>query len=360
MTKTLERFQNGLETVPADVAWYLSDLGKALGKQQLFTAQAPQKLKALKEHALIESTVSSNRIEGIEVDGRRVGTLIFGSAATTNRDEEELRGYRLALNWIHSDAPNIECNEKNILKLHSLTRGDIWDSGQFKEKDGDIIERYSNGETRVRFRTVSAANTPGCMKSLFDLWSRCTREKWVAELLAVAAYNLDFLCIHPFRDGNGRVSRLILLLQSCHLGYEVGRYISLERIIEQNKERYYETLEQSSKGWRQGNHDPWPYIRYVLFILKDAYRELEARLGTTGEPRGAKTAAVISAIERIPGTFSVAKLRGECPGVSIDMIRRVLKDLQAGGRVECQGRGPASTWEKTDNWQDRKSGDHVE
>ena len=351
MTKTLEKFQNGLETVPADVAWYLSDLGKSLGKQQLFAAQAPQKLKALREHALVESAVSSNRIEGIEVEGRRVGTLIFGSAAATNRDEEELRGYRLALDWIHSDAPNIECNEKNILKLHSIARGDIWDSGQFKEKDGDIIERHPNGETRVRFETVSAANTPDCMKSLFDLWSRCNREKWVAELLAVAAYNLDFLCIHPFRDGNGRVSRLILLLQSYHLSYQVGRYISLERIIEQNRERYYETLEQSSKGWHEGNHDPWPYIRYVLFVFKDAYREFERRLGMIGEPRGAKTAAVLSAIDRIPGTFSVAKLRRECPGVSIDMIRRVLKDLRAKGRVECQGRGPASTWKKTERRQ---------
>jgi len=350
MTRTLERFQNGLETVPADVAWYLSDLGKSLGKQQLFAAQAPQKLKALKEHALVESAVSSNRIEGIEVNDRRVGTLVFGRAATTNRDEEEVRGYRLALDWIHSDASNIECDEDNIRRLHSIARGDIWDSGQFKEKDGDIVERYPNGETRIRFKTVLAQDTPACMRSLFDLWSRCIREKWVAEIVAMAAYNLDFLCIHPFRDGNGRVSRLLLLLQSYRLGYEVGRYISLERIIEQNKDRYYETLERSSVGWHDGKHDPWPYIRYVFFILKEAYRELEERLGAIGEPKGAKTSAVLSVIGREQGTFSVAKLREQCPGVSLDMIRRVLKDLQAVGRVECLGRGPASRWRKTDRF----------
>jgi Fic family protein len=350
MTKTLEKFQAGFETIPTDVAWYLSDLGESLGKQKLFTAQAPQKLKALKEHALIESAVSSNRIEGIEVESKRVGTLVFGKAPTANRDEEELKGYRLALDWIHSDASNIKCNKANTLKLHSLARGDIWDSGRFKEKDGDIIERLPNGETRVRFKTVSAKKTPAYMRSLFKIWSNCTKERWVAGPVGIAAFNLDFLCIHPFRDGNGRVSRLLLLLQSYHLGYEVGRYISLERIIEQNKERYYETLEQSSLGWHKGEHDPWPYIRYLLFVFKEAYREFERRLDVLGEPKGAKTSAVHAAIGRIPGPFSVAYLRRECPAVSIDMIRRVLKDLRAKGRVECQGRGPAAKWRKTKNW----------
>ena len=346
MTRTLERFMGGVETVPADVAWYLSDLGKSLGKQQLFTAQAPQKLKALKEHAIVESAISSNRIEGIEVNDRRVGTLVFGKAETRDRDEEEVRGYRLALDWIHSDAGNIECDVNGVLKLHAIARGDIWDAGRLKERDGDIIERYENGETRVRFQTVPAAQTPKHMEALSDLWSRCVRERWVAEPVAMAAHNLDFLCIHPFRDGNGRVSRLLLLLQSYHLGYEVGRYISLERIIEQNKDRYYETLELSSQGWHDGAHDPWPYIRYVLFVFKEAYRELEVRLGDLAEPRGAKTAAIIRAIDGSSGTFSVAELKARCPSVSVDMIRRVLKEQRAEGKVECLGRGRLSRWRR--------------
>src|SRR5262249_54567718 len=158
-----------------------------------------------------------------------------------------------------------------------------------KEKDGDIVEKYPDGRQRVRFRPVAAAGTPEAMRGLVQLWEDGLKERWAHPLVLMAAFNLDFLCIHPFRDDNGRVSRLLLLLQCYHLGYEVGRYISLERLIEQNKERYYETLEQSSQGWHEGRHDPWPYINYLLFILKTAYQEFEERVGQTISPKGAKT-----------------------------------------------------------------------
>jgi hypothetical protein len=137
-----------------------------------------------------------------------------------------------------------------------------------------------------------------------------------------------------------------MLLQCYHLGYEVGRYISLERIIEQNKERYYETLEQSSAGWHDGKHNPWPYIIYILFILKTAYREFEERLGSTQSPRGAKTEMVEAAIDARSGEFTLNQLEYVCPGVSRDMIRRVIRGLQKAGRVECLGRGPLATWRK--------------
>jgi Fic family protein len=162
----------------------------------------------------------------------------------------------------------------------------------------------------------------------------------------MAAFNLDFLCIHPFRDGNGRVSRLLFLLQCYQLGFEVGRYISLERLIEDNKDRYYETLEQSSRGWHEGRHDPWPYINYLLFILKTAYAELERRLGQTAAPRGAKTELVKNAIRRMGDTFTLRQLEAVCPGVSRDMIRRVLRQLKTAGQVECLGRGPGARWQK--------------
>ncbi len=135
---------------------------------------------------------------------------------------------------------------------------------------------------------------------------------------------------------------MLLLLQCDHLGVEVGRYISLERLIEQNKERYYETLEQCSRGWHEGKHDPWPFINYVLYVLKEAYREFERRLGEVAEPKGAKTAQIVSAVERQKVQFSVADLERACPGVSRDMIRRVLRDLARNGRVECIGRGPGA------------------
>jgi len=347
VTKTLEKLKAGLDVIPSDVVWYLSDLGVFLGRQQLFYAQSPQKLESLRNHALVESAVSSNRIEGIEVDGRRAGTLVFGNAPAANRDEEEVRGYRRALGWIHTDAGRIDFSQATIQKLHGLARGEIWDAGRYKDRDGDIVERYENGETRVRFRTVSASRTPESMSALVRLWQESTGERRIPGLIGLAATNLDFLCIHPFRDGNGRVSRLIWLLQCYHLGYEVGRFISLERIIEQNRDRYYETLEQSSHGWHEGTHDPWPYIRFVLFVLKEAYREFETRVNLMAEPRGAKTAKVISVISQEPGTFTVSHLRAECPGVSVDMIRRILKDLQKEGKVRCQGRGRGARWIRT-------------
>ena len=170
----------------------------------------------------------------------------------------------------------------------------------------------------------------------------------------MAAFNLDFLCIHPFRDGNGRVSRLLLLLQCYHLGYEVGRYVSLERLIEQNKERYYETLEQSSAGWHQGRHDPWPYINYVFFILKAAYREFEERVGRTASPRGAKTELVIAMIESKSGDFTLLELEQECPGVSRDMVRRILRNLRIAGKVECLGKGPGARWRRRGNTSKRR------
>lgn len=168
---------------------------------------------------------------------------------------------------------------------------------------------------------------------------------WVHPLIAMAAFNLDFLCIHPFRDGNGRVSRLLLLLQCYQLGYEVGRYISQERLIEQNKERYYETLEQSSQGWHERKHDPWPYINFVLFILKTAYREFVERVGDIQAPRGSKTEMVLAALERLPAEFTVAQLEQASPGVSREMVRRILGE-QKGKSVECIGRGPGAKWQK--------------
>ncbi len=175
-------------------------------------------------------------------------------------------------------------------------------------------------------------------------------ERCVHPLVGLAASNLDFLCIHPFHNGNGRVSRLLWLLQSYHLGYEVGRYISLERLVEEHKDRYYETLELSSRGWHDGAHDPWPYIGFTLFILKTAYKEFEERLGRMEAPRGEKTHLVIRSVQHAVDTFRVADIRRECPGVSLDLIRVTLKKLQGARRVQCLGRGRSAEWRKTGRW----------
>ena len=347
---TLQQFASRPETIPASTSWYLADLSEARGKQELFTKQSPQKLKVLREHALIESAVSSNRIEGVTVDQARVATVIFGKSLLRDRDEEEVRGYRDGLKLIHEQGAKLPVSEDAIKRLHEIIRGDIWDAGKYKEQDSDIIEKYPDGRERVRFKAVAAAETSTYMRQLIELWDGALRERWVHPIIALAAFNLDFLCIHPFRDGNGRVSRLLLLLQCYHQGFEVGRYISIERLIEENKERYYETLEQSSQQWHDGKHDPWPYVNYLLYILKSAYREFEERVGKTTSPKGAKTELITAAISRFPGPFRVSDLQRECPGVSVDLVRQVLKKLRSSGRIECLGRGQSAEWQRTAKW----------
>ncbi|TDI35999.1 MAG: Fic family protein [Acidobacteria bacterium] len=344
--QTFKRFELGQDEIPAAIGWYLADLGEARGKQELFRRQSPQTLKVLREHAVIESAVSSNRIEGVVVDQARVRAVVLGKSHLRDRNEEEIRGYRNALKLIHEDHDGLKVSNQNIRRLHRVARGGIGDAGRYKQKDSDIIERFPNGTVRVRFTPVSAANTSRAMNELIELWARCLDERFIHPLIALAAFSLDFLSVHPFRDGNGRTSRLLLLLQSYHLGYEVGRYISLERLIEENKERYYETLEIGSQGWHEGKHDPWPHIGFILFILKEAYREFEERVGQLKSPRGAKTQLIQSAVKAFSGEFTVAELERACPGISRDMLRRVLAQLRKAGELECHGRGPAARWRK--------------
>ncbi len=343
---TLRQFARRPESVPLATSWYLADLGEARGKQELFTKQSPQRLKALREHALVESAVSSNRIEGVEVEASRVATLVFGKPLLRDRGEEEVRGYRDALRWIHEEGSALPVTQKTLRKFHSLCRGGTGDAGKYKKRANDIIERFPDGRVRVRFRTVEPAKTTDFMKETLDLWRDGVSEQWVHPLILLAGANLDFLCVHPFRDGNGRVSRLLMLLQCYHLGFEVGRYISLERLIEENKERYYETLEESSRGWHDGKHDPWPYVNHVLYILKTAYGEFERRLGEMKSPRGAKTEQIESAVNRFSGEFTLAQLENACPGVSRDMVRKVLRGMRRDKKVECLGRGPGARWRR--------------
>jgi Fic family protein len=346
---TLRQLAAEPPTLPTRTTWYLTDLAEARGKQELFTRQSPQKLKVLREHALVESAISSNRIEGVEVDKSRIGTLIFGKPALRDRDEEEVRGYRDALKLIHEHGATLPISEATIKRLYKLCRGEIWDAGAYKEKDVDIIQTYADGRSRVRFKTVPAQRTPQAMAEMVELWNRGEREKWVHPLVLAAALNLDFLCIHPFRDGNGRVSRLLFLLASYHCGIEAGRYVSLERIIEDNKERYYEVLEQSSARWHEGKHDPWPTLNFLLFVLTQACKEFEQRVGHLKSPRGEKTAAVLAAVDRQVSTFRVADLQAECPGVGVDLIRQLLARLQKEKKIKSLGTGRGAKWEKTTN-----------
>ena len=347
---TLGRLLAGVDQLPMAVAWHASSLAEFRGRQELFTRQSPQRLKALRENAIIESAIASNRIEGVEIDRDRVRPVLIDGAAFRDRDEEEVKGYQEALRLIHDKGPALPMTEATIQQLHKLCRGEIWDAGVYKAQDIDIIERYADGTSRVRFRTVPATETPAAMTALCTSWHDAMQSDMLRGPVALAAFNLDFLCVHPFRDGNGRVSRLLLLLGAYHLGFEVGRYVSLERLIEESKADYYETLRQSSQGWHEGQEDAWKYIAYVLSTLKTAYLKFEDRLATVEEPRGAKTMTVEEAIVAKAGQFTVQDLEVACPGVSRDTIRAILKRMRKDKKVECLSRGGAGAlWRKTGN-----------
>jgi len=342
--KTFEKFGDNIREIPLATTWLLSDIAEMKGRQQLFYTQSAHKLKTLKEYAVIESAISSNRIEGVEIDNKRIGTVVFGRQHLKDRNEEEIRGYRKALSLIHSNSRKLPLTTDLILNLHRIMRGDIWDAGKFKDVDSDIIETYPDGTRRVRFKTVVAKDTLSYLERLLDFYKSFVTEHKLPELVALAAFNLDFLCIHPFRDGNGRMSRLLLLMDLYSFGFDAGRYVSIEKIIEDTKEQYYETLEMSSHGWHEGKHNPWIYINYILFAIKNLYKEFENKFNALTEPKGAKTQAIISAVETYEDSFTIREIELKCPTVSREMIRVVLKDLKGKGKIHCKGKGLAARW----------------
>lgn len=223
------------------------------------------------------------------------------------------------------------------------------DAGHWKQVENEIVELRQGAAPVVLFRPVSVADTPAAVEELCLAYRHAVAQGETTPLVAVAALVLDFLCIHPFRDGNGRVARLLALLALYHHGYEVGRYVSLERLTEESKDDYYDALRRSSDGWHDGHHDLLPWLNYFLGVVRRAYREFEERAGQVKTPRGAKTALIAAAVEAYPGDFTLAQLERACPGVSRDMVRRVLRELQKAGKVVCLGRGPGASWRKAGN-----------
>ena len=351
--KTFEAFLKGKMNIPAYTVWLLNILSEYKGKQELFKRQSPEKLEALKESSIVESAVSSNRIEGVEIDRLRVGTVVFGEGMLTDRNEEEVRGYKQALKWIHEKYEKIAVTPETVMKLHEMTKPNIWDSGKFKEKDGEIIEKHPDGRINIRFIPVSADNTPEYLRKLCSMYTDSVSDKIIPSLVSLAAFNLDFLSIHPFRDGNGRVSRLLILLMMYKLGFDAGKYVSVEKIIERNKERYYETLFISSQKWHEGSHDPWKYIDYLLHIFKELYEEFEDRYKTTvvlksSEKDGGKGSEKSSEkiVEIISGnpTVTISEL-SELIGISTRAVEKHLKKLRENGIVKRENGRKSGSWE---------------
>ena len=333
-------------TLPMSTAWLLNDIAEAKGKQELFTHQAPQMLKTLREMALIQSTESSNRIEGITVATDRLRPLVLGNARPKDRSEQEVQGYRLALNEIHTRHEKLPITPDTLKHLHALCQGASGDAGQFKRIDNEVVELRPGAAPIIRFKCVSAKQTPAAVDELCLLYRHALDQDNIPPLIAIAALVLDFLCIHPFRDGNGRVSRLLTLLALYQHGYEVGRYISLERLIEESKEDYYEVLNHSSKHWHEGRHELTPWMNLLLAVIRRGYAEFEKRAGQVKGPRGAKTALVENAINSFPAQFTITELEQKCPGVSRDMLRYLLNRLQQQKRIKCVKLGRNSLWQK--------------
>jgi Fic family protein len=302
-------------------------------------------LAALKDAAVIESSESSNRIEGVVAPHPRIEALVLKSATPRNRSEQEIAGYRDALNLIHESAKNMEFSVNVILQLHTmLSRYHAGQGGRWKMTQNEIVERDAAGNVqRVRFRPPSPVATPGLMDGLVISYRRAVADGREA-LLVVPLAVLDFLCIHPFGDGNGRMARLLTLQLLYHFDYAVGRYISLERIVEESKETYYEALDASSHGWHEGRHDPFPWMRYLWGVVLRAYREFEDRVGSLRAGRGAKTDLIEEAVRRRIGAFAISDIEADCPGVSRDWIRLVLRRMRDEGRIVRRGSGRGAKW----------------
>lgn len=333
--------------LPMSTAWLINDTAEAKGKQELFIRQSPQVLRALREAAIIQSAESSNRIEGVTVDPDRLRLLVLGNTKPRDRSEQEVQGYRQALNEIHTRHEKLPISADTLKHLHALCQSASGDAGRFKRMDNDVIQLVSGAAPIVRFRCVKAKETPAAVDELCLLYRHALDQDNVPPLIAVAGLVLDFLCIHPFRDGNGRVSRLLTLLALYQHGFEVGRYISLERLTEESKEDYYESLNRSSQNWHEGRHELTPWLNFFLAIVRRGYAEFEQRAGQVRAPRGAKTALVEAAILAFPAQFAIAELEQKCPGVSRDMLRHLLNRLRQEARIKCVQRGRNSLWEKT-------------
>jgi len=334
-------------TLPQGTVWLLESLAEARGKQALYEAQSPQILNVLREMALIESAESSNRIEGVIVDRSRLRPLVLGRSRPRDRSEEEIVGYRRALSWIHTDHAKIRIEPATILHLHSLAQGGTsGDAGRWKTSQNEIVEILPNGRRTIRFRPLEPERVAAAMEELCLSYRTAIDQRQVVALLAVAATVLDFLCIHPFRDGNGRVSRLLTLLALYHHGYGVGRYVSLERLVEETKESYYDSLKMSSAAWHKGRHDVMPWFNYFLSTLRKAYREFEDRAGRERPARGSKAGLIEYALANAQSPFGIADLERLCPNVSRDMIRVVMNRWRDEGRIEVLSRGRDAKWRR--------------
>ena len=328
----------------ADAA-LLRSLGEYLGKQELYVKQRPETLEGLRRVSVIESTDASNRLEGITAPEARVKALVEHQTEPRDRSEQEIAGYRDALELIHQSGADMPVTVNVVRQLHkTINRYMGEEGGDWKITDNEIVEKDAKGNTtRVRFKAVSAVATPQAMEGLISGYEQALKDGH-DPMIVIPLFVLDFLCIHPFRDGNGRVARLLTLLLLYHAGYEVGRYISLEKLFEVTHESYYKTLEASSRGWHEDHQDVLPWVTYFWGVLIRAYKDFQDRVGKIDAGRGSKSQQVREVVDRKIVPFRIADLEREVPGVSRETIRLVLRKMKNEGRLKAEGHGRGARW----------------
>lgn len=344
---TFRSLDRQIGMIPGAIVRTLGNIDTSRGREQAFRAQRPQSLKMLTDIARIQSTEASNAIERITAPPKRIQALMSDKTAPTNRSEAEIAGYRSVLDMIHASASEIPFKPSVVEQLHrDLYQFTGVRAGRWKAAENAIEEEHPDGTVSVRFEPVAAAETPGAMVELHERFDRALKSPSHHPLLLIACYVFDFLAIHPFSDGNGRMSRLLTLLALYQSEYEVGRFISLERLVNDSKESYYEVLQASGHGWREDEHDITPWLEYFLGIITAAYNEFESRVGAVAG-RGSKAEAITQFIRSsLSDEFTVADVRRAAPNASQSYISKKLAGLRDQGVIQPQGTGKSARWRR--------------
>ncbi len=327
-------------TVDSEIINYIAKIHEYKGRQEQFVRQKKDKLEKLVEIAKIQSTESSNKIEGIVSTNTRIKQLVQDKTTPRNRDEKEIMGYRDVLNIVHENYEYIPVTPNYILQLHKYlyqyANPDF--GGKFKNSQNYIVANLADGTSRTLFTPLSPVETPNAIQELCDTFNKAMNLGEIEPLLLIINFIKDFLCIHPFNDGNGRMSRLLTTLLLYRSGFVVCKYISLEKKIEKTKDTYYDVLEESSEHWNEGKNDNTPFVKYFLGIILSAYREFEERLNLIDDKLSA-----IEMVEKVAkarlGKFTKSDIQEECPSLARQTIEKALKQLCDSGKLEKKGSG---------------------
>lgn len=324
----------------SEILGLIAAIYKEAGKQEMYLKQRPEELEKLVEIAKVQSTEASNAIEGIVTTSTRIRQLVEEKTAPRNRDEQEIAGYRDALNIIHENFDAIPITRNYILQLHKVLYSHMNNpmAGQTKSVQNYISATDPDGHTETLFTPLAPFETPEALDRICDEYNRVIGNMEAEPLIVIPIFIHDFLCIHPFNDGNGRMSRLLTTLLLYRNGFYVGKYISLEAKIAKNKDLYYAALRQAQEGWHEGTEDAVPFIKYLLGIILSAYRDFEDRFSLVEQKKPALETVRQATLNKI-GRFSKQDIRELCPALSVSSIEGALRKLVASGELKREGNG---------------------